>query len=175
MLTSKPPAIGGRRQQLLRCIRVFTTVAGAGPNCFYTVTLPCTLWFLDRGKTRSDRKDKVLFIDARHIFGRLIRRTASSHRNRSSTLRMGVHDCAGHTDQLPRTYTTEIYDRKCDLVYQHFYENMRPIGISRPGNSFSRAAFFPLRTTKRSKFACFVPGLKPGPTKDSSTEPLWNQ
>ncbi|MBU4077667.1 MAG: type I restriction-modification system subunit M, partial [Euryarchaeota archaeon] len=39
-----------------------------GSNFFYTVTLPCTLWFLDRGKVKTPRKDKVLFLDARHIF-----------------------------------------------------------------------------------------------------------
>jgi type I restriction enzyme M protein len=39
-----------------------------GPNFFYTVTLPCTLWFFDKGKKNTDRKDKVLFIDARHIY-----------------------------------------------------------------------------------------------------------
>jgi type I restriction enzyme M protein len=39
-----------------------------GSNFFYTVTLPCTLWFLDRGKAKSKLKDKVLFIDARHTF-----------------------------------------------------------------------------------------------------------
>lgn len=33
-------------------------------NLFYTVTLPATLWFFDKGKT----DDKVLFIDARNIF-----------------------------------------------------------------------------------------------------------
>ena len=38
------------------------------PNFFYTVTLPCTLWFLDKGKSKTKRKDKVLFIDARHTF-----------------------------------------------------------------------------------------------------------
>lgn len=37
-------------------------------NFFYTVTLPVTLWFFDKGKVKSDRKEKVLFIDARHIF-----------------------------------------------------------------------------------------------------------
>jgi type I restriction enzyme M protein len=40
---------------------------------FYTVTLPCTLWFLDKGKSNTERKDKVLFIDARHIFRRIDR------------------------------------------------------------------------------------------------------
>src|SRR5260370_11535492 len=44
-----------------------------GPNFFYTVTLPCTLWFLDRGKKKTGRKEKVLFIDARHIFRQIDR------------------------------------------------------------------------------------------------------
>jgi type I restriction enzyme M protein len=44
-----------------------------GPNFFYTVTLPCTLWFLDRGKNKTGRKDKVLFIDARRIFRQIDR------------------------------------------------------------------------------------------------------
>ena len=25
-------------------------------------------------------------------------------------------------DQLPRVYTKELYEQKCDTVYQHFYE-----------------------------------------------------
>ena len=25
-------------------------------------------------------------------------------------------------DRLPRAYTKELYDQKCDLIYQHFYE-----------------------------------------------------
>lgn len=38
-----------------------------GTNMFYTVTLPCTLWFFDRGKPKS-RKDQVLFLDVRHVY-----------------------------------------------------------------------------------------------------------
>ena len=48
-------------------------MVSVGPNFFYTVTLPCTLWFLDRGKAKTKRKDKVLFIDARHIFRQIDR------------------------------------------------------------------------------------------------------
>jgi len=48
--------------------RAVDVMVSVGPNMFYTVTLPCMLWFLDRGKKRTDRKDKVLFLDARHIF-----------------------------------------------------------------------------------------------------------
>jgi type I restriction enzyme M protein len=55
------------RRQLIESCSVDVMVA-VGPNMFYTVTLPCTLWFLDKGKGKSERKDTVLFIDARHIF-----------------------------------------------------------------------------------------------------------
>ena len=48
-------------------------VVGVGPNFFYTVTLPVTLWFLDRSKRETDREDKVLFIDARKIFHQIDR------------------------------------------------------------------------------------------------------
>jgi type I restriction enzyme M protein len=43
-------------------------VIAIGPNFFYTVTLPVTLWFLDRGKRGTRRADTVLFIDARNTF-----------------------------------------------------------------------------------------------------------
>jgi type I restriction enzyme M protein len=55
------------RQKLIEARGVDVMVA-VGPNMFYTVTLPCTLWFLDRGKARTPRADSVLFIAARHIY-----------------------------------------------------------------------------------------------------------
>lgn len=55
------------RQKLVEARAVDVMVA-VGPNMFYTVTLPCTLWFLDRGKAKTPRADNVLFIDARHIY-----------------------------------------------------------------------------------------------------------
>ena len=48
-------------------------MVAVGPNMFYTVTLPCTLWFLDRGKAKSARRDQVLFIDARHVYRQIDR------------------------------------------------------------------------------------------------------
>jgi type I restriction enzyme M protein len=53
-----------------RCVDVIVAV---GSNFFYTVTLPVTLWFLDKGKRDTDRADKVLFIDARKIFRQIDR------------------------------------------------------------------------------------------------------
>jgi type I restriction enzyme M protein len=55
------------RQKLIESHAVDVMVA-VGPNMFYTVTLPCTLWFLDKGKAKTPRADTVLFIDARHIY-----------------------------------------------------------------------------------------------------------
>ncbi|MCJ7678113.1 MAG: type I restriction-modification system subunit M [Anaerolineales bacterium] len=55
------------RQKLIEAQAVDVMVA-VGPNMFYTVTLPCTLWFLDKGKEKTPRADAVLFIDARHIY-----------------------------------------------------------------------------------------------------------
>ena len=60
------------RKQLIEARGVDVMVA-VGPNMFYTVTLPCTLWFLDRGKAKSARRDQVLFIDARHIYRQIDR------------------------------------------------------------------------------------------------------
>lgn len=48
-------------------------MVSVGSNFFITVTLPCTLWFFDKGKAGTDREDKVLFIDARQIFRQIDR------------------------------------------------------------------------------------------------------
>lgn len=60
------------RRQLIESGAVDVMVA-IGTNFFYTVTLPVTLWFLDKGKTGTDREDTVLFIDARHIYRQIDR------------------------------------------------------------------------------------------------------
>jgi type I restriction enzyme M protein len=87
------------RQKLIEARAVDVMVA-VGPNMFYTVALPCTLWFFDRSKGSADtpvrsenksgaaaknqeagksahaplnRADTVLFIDARHIYRQIDR------------------------------------------------------------------------------------------------------
>ena len=55
------------RRKLIEAHAVDVMVS-VGPNFFYTVTLPCTLWFLDKGKREMARAETVLFLDARHIF-----------------------------------------------------------------------------------------------------------
>lgn len=55
------------RRELIETGAVDVMVA-VGSNFFYTVTLPCTLWFLDKGKAEGGSSDRVLFVDARDVF-----------------------------------------------------------------------------------------------------------
>ncbi len=53
------------RQKLIGTCHVDAIVA-IGNNFFYTRSLPCHLWFFDKGK-RKENKDKILMIDARNV------------------------------------------------------------------------------------------------------------
>ena len=55
-----------RRQIIESC--VVDVMVSVSSNFFYTVTLPCTLWFFDKSKVEGERREKVLFIDARQIY-----------------------------------------------------------------------------------------------------------
>lgn len=57
--------------------RLVDVMVSIGPNFFYTVPLSVTLWFLDQGKRKTERADRVLFIDARQVFRQIDR----SHRD----------------------------------------------------------------------------------------------
>jgi type I restriction enzyme M protein len=53
--------------------KVVDVMISIGSNFFYTVTLPCTLWFFDNHKSNHTSDDTVLFIDARNIFTQIDR------------------------------------------------------------------------------------------------------
>lgn len=54
------------REKLIKTGHVDAMVS-VGNNFFYTKSLPCSLWFFDKGKP-EEIKDKVLFIDARNYY-----------------------------------------------------------------------------------------------------------
>ena len=54
------------RQQLVESGHVDVMVS-VGNNFFYTKSLPCSLWFFDKGKP-EEMQDKVLFLDARNYY-----------------------------------------------------------------------------------------------------------
>lgn len=54
------------REKLVKTGHVDVMIS-VGNNFFYTKSLPCSLWFFDKGKAEN-LKDKVLFIDARNYY-----------------------------------------------------------------------------------------------------------
>lgn len=54
------------RESLVKTGHVDAMIS-VGNNFFYTKSLPCSLWFFDKGKN-EEIKDKVLFIDARNYY-----------------------------------------------------------------------------------------------------------
>ncbi|WP_115679028.1 type I restriction-modification system subunit M [Cupriavidus taiwanensis] len=75
MANSASDAGGTERQMRRKLIEsgAVGVIISTSPNMFFTVSLPVTLWFLDKAKKGTPREDQVLFIDARHIFRQVTR------------------------------------------------------------------------------------------------------
>ena len=54
------------REELIKTGNV-DCIVSISNNFFYTRSLPCHLWFFDKGKSKSNR-DKILMIDARNVY-----------------------------------------------------------------------------------------------------------
>ena len=54
-------------REKLVCTGDVDVMVSVGNNFFYTLSLPCSLWFFDKAK-RAENRDKVLFIDARNYY-----------------------------------------------------------------------------------------------------------
>jgi type I restriction enzyme M protein len=101
------------RKQLIQTGAVDCIIA-VGTNMFYTVTLPVTLWFLDR-KSETDEywADKVIFIDARKTYNTIDR----AHRDWTPTqieFLSNIHRLAKSTD------TEVTTDESQALLDEHF-------------------------------------------------------
>ncbi len=92
--------------------RSVDVMVSVGSNFFYTVTLPCTLWFFDRGKENTDREDKVLFIDARQIYRQIDR----AHRDWTTAQVEFLANMA----RLYRGMEAENLHGSFDLMKEHF-------------------------------------------------------
>jgi type I restriction enzyme M protein len=105
------------REKLVQSGAVDVMVA-VGSNFFHNVTLPCTLWFLDRGVEGNGRKDTVLFIDARKIFAQIDR----AHREFSDEQLEFIANIArlyrGEEPELWRGSEAWLYEVFPEGVYQ---------------------------------------------------------
>jgi type I restriction enzyme M protein len=101
------------RKQIIQD-HVVDVMVSIGPNFFYTVTLPCTLWFLDKGKQDTPRKDKVLFIDARNVYQQVDR----AHRE----FRDDQIEFFANIVRLYRSEVIETNKGSQELMSQHFQD-----------------------------------------------------
>ncbi|MCP1663310.1 type I restriction-modification system DNA methylase subunit [Methanocalculus sp. AMF5] len=102
-----------RKQIILdRSVDVMVAV---GSNFFYTVTLPCTLWFFDKAKRKTDRADQILFIDAWHIYSQVDR----AHRDWTPAQIEFLANIA----RLYRGEAPENLHESADLMAEHFPDN----------------------------------------------------
>ncbi len=72
-MSSNQSGEGEIRKNLVKANLVDCMVTLSG-QLFYSTQIPSCLWFLSRDRVRGDRKDKILFIDARQM-GTMIDRT----------------------------------------------------------------------------------------------------
>ena len=114
------------REKLVRTGDVDVMVS-VGNNFFYTLSLPCSLWFFDRNKN-ADIRDKVLFIDARNYYTVVDRTLNEWTEWQLRNLQAIVHLYRGETDKyksLIKDYWTAISEHaeKHDSMAWH-QENM---------------------------------------------------
>jgi type I restriction enzyme M protein len=129
------------RRKLIDSGAVDVMVA-VGPNFFYTVTLPCTLWFFDKGKAGGARADMVLFIDARAIFTQVSRALREWSPAQVEFLANIVRLYRGEPPETP--------DGSAELLAQHF-----PAGAYRDVPGLCKVA-------TRAEIAAQVWSLNPG-------------
>ena len=97
------------REKLVRTGDVDVMVS-VGNNFFYTLSLPCSLWFFDRNKN-ADIRDKVLFIDARNYYTVVDRTLNEWTEWQLRNLQAIVHLYRGETEKyksLIKEYWNEI-------------------------------------------------------------------
>jgi type I restriction enzyme M protein len=115
------------RRQLIEA-RAVDVVVSVGPNFFYTVTLPVTLWFLDRGKIGGERADRVLFIDARPIH----RQVDRAHRD----LRPWNRRMCRKRERLARGCGIPAYSQE---LFFHCWLWAQPAGMPEGVGSFGKS------------------------------------
>jgi len=88
-------------------------------NMFLTVTLPATLWFFDKAKVHTDRKDKILFLDARNVFNQIDRAhrewTPEQQQNLAAIVRLYRGETAQYLE-LIANYMANAFEAQKDIA-----------------------------------------------------------
>lgn len=92
-------------------------------NMFSSVTLPATLWFFDKHKTKTEKRDEILFIDARNTFTQVDR----AHRKFSDEQikNLGVITRMYNGDELAFDNLINEYKHKAEILLNDYNEKQR--------------------------------------------------
>ncbi len=104
------------RQKLLQSGDVDVIIA-IGTNFFYTLSLPCTLWFFDK-RQPAGRRDTVLMLDARSIYRVVTRKIRDFSEEQLANLTAIAWLYRGETDRylnLARRYLATVHDHAAGL------------------------------------------------------------
>lgn len=104
------------REKLVRTGHV-DVMMSVGNNFFYTKSLPCSLWFFDKGKP-EELQDKVLFIDARNYYTAVDRTLNEWSDWQLKNLNAIVWLYRGETDKY-----AELIQEYKDAIYQYTFES----------------------------------------------------
>ena len=107
------------RQKLIQTGHVDVMVS-VGNNFFYTKSLPCTLWFFDKGKP-EELLDKVLFLDARNYYTVVDRKLNEWSEWQLKNLNAIVWLYRGETDK----YTKLLDEYRCAIGGEGSFEQRR--------------------------------------------------
>ena len=110
------------REKLVRTGDVDVMVS-VGNNFFYTLSLPCSLWFFDRAK-RPENRDKVLFIDARNYYTVVDRTLNEWSEWQLRNLQAIVHLYRGETEKYRQLLSD--YDQAIDEAVAALKEQAQP-------------------------------------------------
>lgn len=99
-------------------------------NMFFTVTLPATLWFFDKQKAHTERKDKILFIDARNTYHQIDRAHREWKEEHIQNLTAIVRLYRGENErylELVSRYINQAREAMESLpeAYNAYYDNLK--------------------------------------------------
>lgn len=103
------------RQQLIETGAV-DCIVSVGNNFFYTRSLPCHLWFYDKGK-RPENKAKILMIDARNVFRKVTTTINDFSAEQLEGLTAIMKMCRGENPEVA-TDNTWFAERFPDATYR---------------------------------------------------------
>lgn len=98
---------------------IITQMVTLPSNMFSTVTLPATLWFFDKQKSSTDKKDEILFVDARNVFTKVDKAHRKFSDEQIKNLGIITRLYEGKTEEftaLLKEYKTEVLSRLSNLL-----------------------------------------------------------